>query len=175
MFLKLLFEGARDIPALDNLINKLDCPFSAAELLSQHKNRRYSCLVLDAENLDSNAKEVRDSSDSFLAMCAFCQTGSLAELLFIGVLPDFRRQGLASLLLQRLVDEANKTDVERIELEVRESNIFARRLYERFHFQLEGERKNYYPRLKKSVAEASLEKGAGGARESALLYGRNFN
>ena len=55
-----------------------------------------------------------------------------------------RRRGFGSLLLQTLIAAARARDVERILLEVRESNEAARSLYERFGFGSSGKRKAYY-------------------------------
>ncbi len=65
-----------------------------------------------------------------------------AELLQIGVSPDFQRQGIAASLLQCAFKELN---TERVLLEVRESNHAARSLYEQLGFQVDGVRKAYYP------------------------------
>ena len=78
-----------------------------------------------------------------------------AELLQIGVSPDFQRQGVAASLLQYALKDLN---TERVLLEVRESNRAARCLYKELGFQLDGIRKAYYP----SETE-------GGCRENAVL------
>ena len=63
----------------------------------------------------------------------------------IAVLPDYRKSGIASTLLEGIIDYALSKDITFITLEVRESNINAIRLYEKFGFELAGKRKNYYP------------------------------
>ena len=55
-----------------------------------------------------------------------------------------RRRGLGARLLKAFVDLARQRGVEAIFLEVRESNIGARRLYERCSFRQTGRRKRYY-------------------------------
>ncbi len=60
----------------------------------------------------------------------------------IAVLPEFRKKGVASRLLERLIEEA--ADAKRIVLEVRESNCAAIALYEKFGFKNAGMRKNFY-------------------------------
>lgn len=55
-----------------------------------------------------------------------------------------RRRGLASELLLALIASAREHNLERILLEVRESNEGARALYEKFGFRENGKRNAYY-------------------------------
>jgi ribosomal-protein-alanine N-acetyltransferase len=62
----------------------------------------------------------------------------------LAVEPDWRRRGIASALLERLLLET-KGDTDRgYTLEVRVSNVGAIRLYERFGFRARGVRRGYY-------------------------------
>jgi len=70
--------------------------------------------------------------------------------------PDARRDGLASKLLEFLLNEARRLRVTSAFLEMRESNEGARLLYEKFGFVQSGVRKNYYPHRE--------------GRENALVY-----
>lgn len=67
-----------------------------------------------------------------------------AELLNIAVNPNFRRQGIGKLLLERMLQEANKAGAFRLLLEVRESNLDARQLYYQHQFVEIGTRRGYY-------------------------------
>jgi len=60
----------------------------------------------------------------------------------IAVHPDFRKKKIASAILKRIIDEC--TDTFRIILEVRESNVPAICLYEKYGFKKAGIRKNFY-------------------------------
>ena len=62
------------------------------------------------------------------------------ELLNIGVAPTFRRRGVASKLINRLMESGPES----IFLEVRESNHAAQALYETHGFRPAGVRRNYY-------------------------------
>ena len=66
------------------------------------------------------------------------------ELENIAVASDAQRQGVGTALMQRLFERAITTGANRLFLEVRESNLEARKLYERQGFQLVGRRKMYY-------------------------------
>ena len=62
----------------------------------------------------------------------------------IAVSPDYRRKGIASEMLSRIIKAAYDDNLYLLTLEVRKSNIAAQKLYEKFGFEPLGERKNYY-------------------------------
>ena len=62
----------------------------------------------------------------------------------IAVLPDYRRKGIASALLEQCISAAKQKNLSFVSLEVRKSNLAAIKLYEKFEFKIEGERKNFY-------------------------------
>ncbi len=57
---------------------------------------------------------------------------------------QFRNRGIASTLMNRLIEELSKSKVKNIFLEVRESNSVAIALYKKFNFKLISQRKKYY-------------------------------
>ena len=65
------------------------------------------------------------------------------HLMNVAVEPARQRQGIASTLLDRLFEQADKPS-EQYTLEVRTSNEAAIRLYERFGFRAAGRRRAYY-------------------------------
>jgi ribosomal-protein-alanine acetyltransferase len=66
------------------------------------------------------------------------------EIESIAVAGPARRRGLGTRLLGEFVDLARSQGAEAIFLEVRESNLAARRLYEKWAFVESGRRKCYY-------------------------------
>lgn len=62
----------------------------------------------------------------------------------IAVHVDFRRQGVARLLLGRVLSQAKAQSATRVMLEVRKSNLLAQKLYESIGFLTTGIRKGYY-------------------------------
>jgi [ribosomal protein S18]-alanine N-acetyltransferase len=67
-----------------------------------------------------------------------------AEILNLAVEPLEREKGIGSLLLAAIVEESQRRQVERIFLEVRESNHAAIAFYQAHGFWKTGERKKYY-------------------------------
>jgi ribosomal-protein-alanine N-acetyltransferase len=62
----------------------------------------------------------------------------------IAVHPELRRQRIGSFILDALLRFADGNRIDSLTLEVRESNIAARMLYEKYGFYVEGRRKAYY-------------------------------
>ena len=67
-----------------------------------------------------------------------------ADVMTMGVLPDFRGRGLGRVLMGALIDVARRWGSERVFLEVRESNAAAISLYENAGFEVVGRTKGYF-------------------------------
>jgi len=67
-----------------------------------------------------------------------------AHILNLAVNPDFRRRGVATMLMNEALGELKKKNCVFIYLEVRVSNIGAREFYKSFGFESVGIRKKYY-------------------------------
>lgn len=96
-------------------------------------------LALVAEDVDGT----RDQMSPF----GFLVARHLApewELENIVVMPSARRMGIGKRLLEGLLAAVRKTHSEVVFLEVRESNLGARALYEKLGFRETGVRKSYY-------------------------------
>ncbi len=68
------------------------------------------------------------------------------HVLNVAVHPRWRGQGLGAALMDAVVREARASGVAAVTLEVRRSNVAARRLYESLAFEQVGSRRNYYGR-----------------------------
>lgn len=62
----------------------------------------------------------------------------------IAVHPERRRRGIGSMLLKKALELAKEMGIKSIYLEVRESNVAAQKLYEKFGFYRIGLKRNYY-------------------------------
>ncbi|MBZ5656884.1 MAG: ribosomal protein S18-alanine N-acetyltransferase [Acidobacteriia bacterium] len=76
-------------------------------------------------------------------VCAKAVVGEW-EIENVVVATEFLCQGIANQLMQALIEQAEKRAASRILLEVRESNLPARRLYEKYAFREVGRRRKYY-------------------------------
>ena len=79
-----------------------------------------------------------------------------SELHLIATAPDNRRQGIASQLLNQLIQAARTQNVSRIFLEVRAGNHGAQAFYHTHGFSECGRRKHYYPLTDGSREDAVL-------------------
>jgi ribosomal-protein-alanine N-acetyltransferase len=78
------------------------------------------------------------------AFCAFWRVADQIHINNLAVRPDIRGRGLGRVLLDRVLDEAERMGAVHATLEVRRSNAAARRLYEGAGFRLVGVRSSYY-------------------------------
>lgn len=79
----------------------------------------------------------------------------------IAVHEEYRRQKIASKLIEKMLEECKEHGTTYIELEVREKNLAAQKLYEKYGFQEECIRKDYY-------------KNPDQTKESAVIMTRDF-
>jgi len=94
---------------------------------------------------DSQTIALASACDQEIVGCIFgTNIAGEAEILNLAVKTSHRRQGIASQLVRGLLDEWATQGVERVFLEVRESNAGAIGLYEGFGFRQTGRRKRYY-------------------------------
>lgn len=64
---------------------------------------------------------------------------------------DLRNQGIAKKLLEHLLIVSKQKNLSSLTLEVNEKNIPAINLYEKYHFQKIGQRKNYYKQNENAI------------------------
>lgn len=79
-----------------------------------------------------------------------------AQIVQLAVAPNYRGKGIGKELLKGLIDFSQKHACKKIELELREDNIPAKKLYEKLGFKIVGERKNFYDDCDGVLMECSL-------------------
>ena len=83
-------------------------------------------------------------SSNIVGFAGVIQILDKMELNYIVTKKDKRNLGIASCLLDNLIQYANNKNIKSIELEVNEKNTSAIKLYEKFGFIKNGLRKKYY-------------------------------
>ena len=86
----------------------------------------------------------RDAGRRVVGFCSFWRVLDELHVNNLAVLPEYRRQGVASALLARVLEAGASMGSRRATLEVRHSNDAARRLYGGFGFVVAGVRRAYY-------------------------------
>jgi ribosomal-protein-alanine N-acetyltransferase len=108
-------------------------PWTRAMYLSELENRGVSFFFL-----------ARDDQGRAIGFCSFWRVLDELHINNIAVLPGYRRAGVGSALLMRVLEEGGRLGAKRATLEVRRSNEVAQHLYERFSFTVAGVRRGYY-------------------------------
>ena len=87
---------------------------------------------------------IAKETDALLGYCVLLCTGEEADITNVCTAPEARGKGVATDMLAALMDAGRARGVTEFFLEVRESNVPARRLYTKLGFEEIGLRKNYY-------------------------------
>ncbi len=86
-----------------------------------------------------------ETRDGILAgYCSAESAGLYAYIMNVAVLPDYRRRGLATAMIGRIIGLCLERGAMVISLDVRESNAGARALYEKLGFRAEGTLPRHY-------------------------------
>ena len=89
---------------------------------------------------------IHPETGEIIGYIIFWQIGQEVQISNFAVHPDYRRKGLGSSVLSRMLRIIKERGARVVVLEVRESNNSARCLYEKFGFEAAGIRRNYYSR-----------------------------
>ena len=79
-----------------------------------------------------------------IGICVFQVVLDEAQINYFVVDQKFRKRGFGSYLMSYLIKRCEKLNVNKLLLEVSQSNVTAERFYSRFEFFTVGIRKNYY-------------------------------
>lgn len=99
---------------------------------------------LDSPNSDLLGLFSPGSALRLLGIGCFWSILEEAHITILAVHPDYHRQGLGQVLLYFLLKTACDRGLERATLEVRDSNLAAISLYQKFGFKTAGRRRRYY-------------------------------
>lgn len=106
----------------------------------------WSYNIFKSELENENSKYIiAILNNEIIGFAGIWQVIDEAHITNIVVRKDFRKLGIGSLLLEKLIDICkNLESINSITLEVNEDNMTAQKLYEKFNFKVLGKRKNYY-------------------------------
>jgi ribosomal-protein-alanine N-acetyltransferase len=111
------------------------------------KAEDFAALV-GAEN---NLYLVAESDGVIVACCGVTNVAGEGNINNVAVAEDYRRRGIAHVLMSEMLRKARQMGVEDFTLEVRVSNTPAIRLYEKLGFVVEGIRPNFYEKPKEDA------------------------
>lgn len=105
----------------------------------------WSEKLVSEEISNKNSKSfVCKSGEDIIGYIFFRYVFDEGEILRVCVRPQFRKNGIASALMELVLDFAEESNIEKIFLEVRRSNENAILLYDKFGFIQYAIRNNYY-------------------------------
>ena len=79
-----------------------------------------------------------------IGICVFQVILDEAQINYFVINPKFREKGFGSFLMSYLIKKCEKLNLNKLLLEVSQSNCTAEKFYSRFNFSTVGIRKNYY-------------------------------
>lgn len=122
---------AQQLKEVSDRIFEHGSPWSVSQFLSQL--------------MQENTEIIYQCKDDEMIGYILCQRVlDEAELLLIGVLPNYKHQGIATNLLKDMCQRLQQRNVTHLFLEVRLNNKEAIAFYDKHHFKELGIRKNYY-------------------------------
>ena len=83
-------------------------------------------------------------TNSLVGICVLQVVLDEAQINYFAVSKKFRNKGFGSYLMNHLIKVCEKINVNKLLLEVSDSNVTAEKFYSRFDFLTVGMRKNYY-------------------------------
>lgn len=113
----------------------------------------WSYNIFKSELENENSKYIiAILNNEIIGFAGIWQVIDEAHITNIVVRKDFRRLGIGSLLLEKLINVCkNLESINSITLEVNEDNTTAQKLYEKFNFKVLGKRKKYYNNNKAAI------------------------
>lgn len=126
-----------DIPVLVGMEKSIypESPWSSAqfreELAGVPLTRRYIVAI---------------DGSSIIGYAGIALAGEVADIHTLTVIPDYRRRGIATTMLDDLEEWAREKKVSAVMLEMREGNTEAQPLYEKAGYRSISRRDNYYAR-----------------------------
>lgn len=106
--------------------------------------------LISKQNLESDLNNIHSKYFIFYLYnkaIAFIGTSYILDtmdILSVIVLPDYQNKKIASKLLEHVINFSKENNINKILLEVREKNLVARHLYEKYNFKKIYIRENYY-------------------------------
>ena len=83
-------------------------------------------------------------SNLVIGICVFHVVLDEAQINFFAVNQKYRKKGFGTYLMNYLIKECEKLNINKLLLEVSQTNIIAEKFYSRFDFFNVGIRRNYY-------------------------------
>lgn len=115
------------------------------DVLEREFDEFWTPSILESELKNKNSKYiVAKENNETLGFAGIWIAIDDVQVMNIVVRKSKRKMGIGTVLLDKLIEMAKKTEKNSITLELNENNIAARKLYENAGFEVVGNRKKYY-------------------------------
>jgi ribosomal-protein-alanine N-acetyltransferase len=143
--LKIELLSEKDAPCVAKIEQEcFSTPFKESDILEYLSNPIWHFFVAkDGENVLGYI--------SFTVIIDECQIVNVATS------PAHRKMGIGKLLIEELLSYAKKSEISKVFLEVRESNVAAISLYKKYGFLVVGTSKNHYSQPTEDALLMNLE------------------
>ena len=121
-----------DIPEIVEIENKtFSVPWTEESFVKELSNNCAHYIVLKLD-------------ERLIGYGGFWKILDEAHITNVAIKKEYQGVGYGKKLIRKLIDEARMLKIQRMTLEVRESNIRAIKAYKQFGFIIEGKRRRYY-------------------------------
>ena len=140
----------------NNIVEIVDMQIADLDLIADNLNKDFDSFwnynVFKSELENGNSKYlVAKINNNIVGFAGIIPVLDEADISNIVVHKSFRNQKIGSSLLVSLINLAISLNLKTINLEVRESNIYAIRLYKKYGFEVCGLRKKYYENTENAI------------------------
>ncbi len=126
------------------MIEKLDINSKYLDDLEVFDTFNKERVLFDIKNNTFTNYYIYMDNNKALAFINYQVMYERSELIDINVLDSYQNMGIASKLIEFMLEDLKSKNVESITLEVRKNNLNAIHLYEKYGFKEVGIRKGYY-------------------------------
>lgn len=130
-----------------------------ADILNSEFDDFWNYNVFKSELENENSKYIIAKIDSeIVGFAGIWIAIDEAHITNIVTKKSYRNKGIGKILLENIITLSNSLNLDSITLEVRESNIPAIKLYEKYNFKNLGIRKNYYENSENAIIMTKILK-----------------
>lgn len=149
----------RKVNDLENIFSIRQATVADAEILTDIHKRCFPRYwnreaFTDFFSVDNTFAYLVEDKNIPIAMLVYRVACEQADILTLAVLSEWRRQGIAKILVDRMLGDCQKLGAKKLFLEVEVGNESAIKLYENASFKHTGRRKLYYQQLDGSLTDA---------------------
>ena len=138
---RIAYASEKDLPRILEIMQDAVSPIWTFDAFLSEMRKGDSLFIVALEDA---VVDIETGTPRCMGFAVVRQVGDDGELLQIAVDKLARRGGIGSLLIEAVIDYAAKNAMQSVFLEVRNSNVAATALYEKFGFESVRTRKDYY-------------------------------